>query len=315
MAGDATQDRFLGAILGMAIGDAFGMPVQGLSPATIQDFHGSIVDFLPRTFANGDLVGAGEITDDTELALCIIESITVGEGVVDVENIGIRMNFLARSDSQRWMSAEVREALDGASEDAEYRLPLRDDAPAGPDILSRGIPIGLMHSLGPLDNAKLRSEVDALTRITHASPLALSLVEAVARAVSHAARQSVELGALRSMVAAELPDGAIRLALGGEEEQGQAAPIRVLLEALGIVASADAFDGALQQAVMMGGAADTRAALVGALFGGYHGSAVIPQRLIDGLEARIYVSLAVPWFYRTVARRSGRALDLRLDRG
>jgi ADP-ribosyl-[dinitrogen reductase] hydrolase len=315
MAGDATQDRFLGAILGMAIGDAFGMPVQGLSPATIEDIHGPVVDYLPRTFPNGDLVGAGEITDDTELALCIIESITVGEGVVDVENIGIRMNFLARSDSRRWMSSEVRDALSGASEEAEFRLPLRDDAPAAPDILSRGIPIGLMHSLGPLDEAKLRAEVDALTRITHSSPLALSLVEATARAVSYAARQSVGLGELRRSVATDLSDGAVRVALDGGDASVGGQPIRVLVEALDITARTDSFEDALRQAVTLGGAADTRAALVGAMYGGFHGSAAIPQRLIDGLEARIYVSLAVPWFYRTVARRSGRALDLRLDRG
>lgn len=315
MAGDATQDRFLGAILGMSIGDAFGMPVQGLSPTTIADIHGPVVDYLPRTFANGDRVGAGEITDDTELALCIIESVTVGEGAVDVENIGIRMNFLARSDSRRWMSAEVLDALGGASEEAEFRLPLRDDAPTGPDVLSRGIPIGLMHSLGPLDEAKLRAEIDALTRITHGSPLALSLVEASARAVAHAARQSVALTELGSVLAAELPDGAVRSGIRERAMPDMAPPVQVLVDALEVAAIADSFENALRNAVMRGGAADTRAALVGALWGGFHGSASIPQRLIDGLEARIYVSLAVPWFYRTVARRSGRALDLRLDRG
>ena len=32
---------------------------------------------------------------------------------------------------------------------------------------------------------------------------------------------------------------------------------------------------------------------------------------IDDLEGRIYVSLAAPWFYRTVLRQSGTVIDLR----
>ena len=43
--------------------------------------------------------------------------------------------------------------------------------------------------------------------------------------------------------------------------------------------------------------------------------ALFPQRFIDDLESRIYVSLAVPWFYRTVARLQGRAIELRVDFG
>ncbi len=87
----------------------------------------------------------------------------------------------------------------------------------------------------------------------------------------------------------------------------------VVVGAMRAAAEATALEHCLTLATRGGGPADSRAALAGALYGGYHGSAVIPQRWIDGLESRIYVSLAVPWFWRTVSKARGRLIDLRSD--
>jgi ADP-ribosylglycohydrolase len=297
----------------MAIGDAFGMPVAGLSATTIADFYGSVTDYLPRKFADGQEVGAGEISDETEVALCIIESVTAAQGEVDVENIGVRMAYLARSPSRRWLSAEVIAALDSRSEEYEYQVPLVDDEPIGADILARGIPVGLMHSMSALDDLALRGDATAVTRVTHGSPMAMSLVEAVARAVALASRRGIALDELRSLVASDLPDGRVRQAMLGVDDSEDTPAIQALISALDIAGSSSSFQDGLERSVVLGGATDARSTLVGALFGGHHGSAAIPQELIDGLEARIYVSLAVPWFYRTVARLRGRAIDLRSD--
>jgi ADP-ribosylglycohydrolase len=297
----------------MAIGDAFGMPVAGWSATTIADWYDTITDYLPRKFPDGDEVGPGEITDDTEIALCIIESVTAGQGQIDVENIGIRMSYLTRSDSRRWMTDETATALQDRSEQHQFQLPLVDDECVHPDVLARGIPIGLMHSMGAPDEAAIRSDVSAVTRITHGSPLAMSAVEAVARAVAMAARHELALDQLRAEVANQLPDGAVREALGrhGADLSESHEVVETLMSALRVVETATAFEDVLERAVAPGGATDTRAALAAAIYGAHHGSGVIPQRLIDGLESRIFVSLAAPWFYRTIARLRGRAIDFR----
>ena len=313
--GDATQDRFLGTILGMAIGDAFGMPVAGLSGTTIADFYGAVTEFLPRTFPDGEAVGPGEISDETEIALCIIESVTAALGEIDVENIGHRMAYLARSNSRRWLSAATTSALDGRAEDHEFRLPLVDDEDVGADVLARGIPVGLMHSMGRFDDEQLRADVNAVTRITHGSPLALSLVDAVARSVALAARAEVPPQRIRERVSGELPDGTVRDVLTGPDRDTGIDAARVLREALDLFSTASSFEALLELAVEPGGATDARTSLAAALYGGHHGSSVIPQRFIDDLESRIYVSLAVPWFYRTVAQLRGRAIELRVDFG
>lgn len=316
MSGDATQDRFLGAILGMAIGDAFGMPVAGLSAQTINDLYGDVRHYLPRTFADGESVNPGEITDETEFALCVIESITAGQGAIDVENIGIRMSYLARADSRRWMTPEVASSLDGPSEASSFQLPLRDDAPVGADILARGIPIGLLHAMGPLDAAALGKDAEAVTRITHGSPMAISLVEAAALAMSLASRKSCPLSNLASEVRNHVTSETICDALTSDplSESTNASRVPaadVLAQAIAVAGESGTFEDVLHTSAHLGGPADSRTAVAGALFAGHHGSSVIPQRFIDNLEARIYVSLAVPWYYRTVARRSGRVLDLK----
>jgi ADP-ribosylglycohydrolase len=63
-------DRFLGSLLGMAIGDALGMPVAGLSSDAIAARYGWLDRFLPLLAEDGTIeVPAGTFTEDTELAL------------------------------------------------------------------------------------------------------------------------------------------------------------------------------------------------------------------------------------------------------
>jgi ADP-ribosylglycohydrolase len=65
------KKRFRGAILGLAIGDALGMPVEGLSEEEIRNKFGKIEDFIPSP----DGFKAGEWTDDTEQMLILAKSI------------------------------------------------------------------------------------------------------------------------------------------------------------------------------------------------------------------------------------------------
>jgi ADP-ribosylglycohydrolase len=65
-------EKFRGAILGYAIGDALGMPVEGMSREDIKRIYGEVTDFMPSPL--GDLK-AGEWTDDTEQTILLAKSI------------------------------------------------------------------------------------------------------------------------------------------------------------------------------------------------------------------------------------------------
>lgn len=66
------QAKFRNCILGVAVGDALGMPAEGISRQNLKNMFGEIRDFLPSPY--GDL-REGEWTDDTEQMLVLAESI------------------------------------------------------------------------------------------------------------------------------------------------------------------------------------------------------------------------------------------------
>ena len=74
--------------------------------------------------------------------------------------------------------------------------------------------------------------------------------------------------------------------------------------AIAAAALAHDFESGVYAAASLGGAADSRAAIAGALLGGEHGTVGIPQPLIDGLEGRMYIMLAAPWFAQTIQLKS-----------
>lgn len=322
----ANQERFLGALLGMAIGDALGMPVAGWSADRIRARFGRIDDYHRRVFSDGAEIKAGEFTDESEIALCIVESFTANQGTLDPDNIGARLGFLAAGESKRWMGDATLAALTRAAETLDYQVPLDEDGPATGDVAARGIPIGLIHSLGPLDAARLRADAELVTRLTHGSPLAIAATTAVAYAVQLAARRETpasewaartvafvgvgtvaeRLTATASLFAAGEPATVAIPRLGTDPDAAA-----VVASSLYAAMSAATFEEAVFAAVNAGGASDARGAIAGALAGAARGTTGIPQRLIDDLEGRIYISLAAPWFYRTVLRRSGTVIDLR----
>jgi ADP-ribosylglycohydrolase len=87
--------------------------------------------------------------------------------------------------------------------------------------------------------------------------------------------------------------------------------IEAIPAALVVAAKEPVFEDAVFAAVNAGGATDTIGALTGALAGAANGASGIPQQLIDGLEGRIYVSLAAPWFHKAARQHAGQLIDLR----
>lgn len=319
MAAGATQNRFLGALMGMAIGDALGMPVAGWSAERIRERYGAIDGYYPRIFPDGGEIKAGEFTDESEMALCIVESFTANQGEIDPDNIGARFLFLARGEAKRWIPADSLRALTNAADRLHFVQPLDDDGPATADVASRGIPLGLIHSVGPFDAARLRVDAETVTRITHGSPAAIAATTAVALLVRAAARGETPpdewIGSTAEFLGSGETADALRAATGEppSPEQRDGAG-RAIASAAAIAVNAGDFPSAVFAAVNAGGPSDARGAIAGAIAGARWGIGGIPQKMIDELEGRIYVSLAAPWFYRAAMRRAGLLLDLRSDR-
>jgi ADP-ribosyl-[dinitrogen reductase] hydrolase len=320
---DATENAFLGALLGMAIGDALGAPVAGLNRDEIAARFGRVEDYLaaPDT---GEEAPTGEFTDETEIALCIVESMTANQGRLDPETAGARMRYLAAGPSRRWMKPATLAALATAA-DFDYVVPLDEDSPATGDVASRGVPVGLVHAVVPFSANSLRADAEAVVRLTHGGPAAFNAATAVAFAVrlaasgeppSNWARQTADFlggGELASglsdvdrQVSASVPLASLLAESGTGLDALESVPAAFVA-----AMSEPVFEDAVFAAVNAGGATDTIGAITGALAGAAAGASGIPQQLIDGLEGRIYLSLAAPWLYKAARQRAGHLIDIR----
>jgi len=176
---DVDADQYRGVLLGCAIGDALGAPVEGWAAAEIAAVHGGpLKGFLPGGY------GAGAFTDDTQLTVALAEALLEG-GRFDLEEIACAFG--------RWMrlrdegAREVR-GRDCDSATAGRRLyngvlgNLSAVDSAGSGAASRAAPIGLLRcgTEETVEAAVLQA------MLTHADPRALAGAAAVAVAVSHA---------------------------------------------------------------------------------------------------------------------------------
>lgn len=285
----AREDQFLGALLGMAIGDAMGRPFRGMTTEEILPLLSDPLDYAPDPDLPPDEESGGEITDKTEIALCLVESLTTNSGRPDPDNMVARMGFLAAGPSKRFMSSGTINGIDLAL-DRDGQVPADHSPPPELAVAVRGVPIGLLHAVGGFDADALEQNAVIVTRLSHAGTDQEQLTIAIAQATAIAGRTR---------------------SLQGVELQGDGKVWNALRLLVGAVESAENFAGGLRQAVALGGATDSIGAIAGALLGTRFGASAIPQALIDNLDARIYLTLAAPWFYRTAVMRAGTVIDLR----
>lgn len=66
------RDKILGSLVGFAIGDAMGATTEFMTKEQIKDWYGQVTDIVGGGWLN---IPAGRVTDDTEMMLCVADSI------------------------------------------------------------------------------------------------------------------------------------------------------------------------------------------------------------------------------------------------
>lgn len=287
------ENAFLGSLVGLAIGDALGLPVIGKSADEIEPFTSYLDMPVVGDGAETETV-KGQISDKTEIALCMVESLTTNDGVLDPENINARLNFLAESGSAQWMTETVLRGIELGFEH-DGLVPEGTATQPEASVAVRGVVIGLLHSIGDPDDASRNADATTVARLTHTDAGSAAAAAYVATVTEQAARTVDEEPNW------ELPP------IGFEGDLADR--LQRIVEQ---VQRADSFEDAVLPVVHEGGLAATWGAIAGGIAGARFGAAGLPQSLIDDLDARIYLSMAAPWFYRTAMRKAGVAIDLRL---
>jgi ADP-ribosylglycohydrolase len=305
------RDRAIGALAGLALGDALGMPTQSMSRAWIASRYGhvtTLLDAVPdQPIAPG--MPAGSITDDTEQALLLAGLLIDGAGCVDATAFADAL--------ERWEADMVRRGSADLLGPSTKRALQRLRAGEPPDEAGRdGTTNGAAMRVTPVGIAVPHTDQDALldtvvqaSRVTHNSSIGIAAAAAVAAAVSagvagadlatalDAAEGAAAAGATRGHWAAGGDVAArIRWARGFVHGLGRADLGAAVADVIGtsvaaqesVVAAfalAEALGDdpveALTLAAGIGGDTDTVAAICGAVLGAHHGVDGLPTDLLD----------------------------------
>ncbi len=181
------RSRALGALYGLAIGDALGMPTESRSRRDIVTRYGNLLSaFEPGPPDHPLAAGlpAGTVTDDTEQAVLLAHLVVEGRGVLDPAELASRLlsweaSMRARG-SLGLLGPSTKRALSAISAGASIEDAGRFGSTNGAAM--RITPVGV--ATPSSDRGLLVDRVVAASRVTHNTGIALAGAAAVAAAVS-----------------------------------------------------------------------------------------------------------------------------------
>lgn len=179
--------RAAGALYGLAIGDALGMPTQSLSRALIVARYGELLDgFYPAPADQPLAAGmpAGSITDDTEQAVLLARLVISSKARVDGRELAAKLlaweNDMRARGSLDLLGPSTKRAIDELLQGKNINESGRYGTTNGAAM--RITPVGIAT---PSDQPDLLLErVIVASEATHNTGLALAAAAAVAAAVS-----------------------------------------------------------------------------------------------------------------------------------
>lgn len=284
------RSRARGCLLALACGDALGGPLEFMGPEEIRRKHGQVRDLIGGGWLS---LRPGETTDDTAMALDLARSL-VELGRVDPEDVARRWVAWMRS-GPKDIGGTVGEALRliqyGTPWDEVGDLVDQKAEPFGGALgngsIMRCAPVALrFHG----DREELVQASRDTSRITHANPICQWSAAALNLMIARLLQGDYETVVGR--VAEEVPQEDVRerlLGVGHRQKGDLGAGGHVLdtLEsAIWALGNASSLEDAVVTSAGLGGDADTRAAITGALAGAQYGEDAIPTRWLDRLEGR-----------------------------
>ena len=172
------QDRFIGTILGVGVGDALGAPVEGWSRSTIKTVLGVVRGYQLT------LMGKGIYTDETQLTLLLVKSILNQHGF-DPSMFGKSIGeWMKLSDDGVESARGVGRTISLAARKLYRGVPWNQSGEfsASNGAAVRVAPLVLMHYKGD-DVTELLHDVENASKPTHIDPLAIEGAQLFAIAI------------------------------------------------------------------------------------------------------------------------------------
>ena len=299
--------RFRGCLLGGAVGDALGMPTEegpsrppGL---TIKETLGvdRVEDYIDSP--NPEFLKAGQYTDDTQQTICLAETLLEGDGRFEPRCF---FDKLARAINGKMRGvgpspARVLDALATGNVQELLRGEFASSSPSNGGAM-RIAPVALLFHH---DKAKLRRLVVQVTRITHRHPVALAGACTQAFLIATQVGEpsgSLDPDALRAQLVEfvrPVDEGFADL-LGVRSNNhvpGRSCWVKDTVPPVveAFLSGSKSWADAILEQVNSDGDTDTKASMLGSVFGVHNGLEGIPrgwvQRLENGHKGRDYLFL------------------------
>ena len=272
--------RAQAAYLGLALGDALGATVEFMTPREIRDRHG-----VHRELCGGGWLRlrAGQVTDDTTMALALGQAILAHGGAVDARACAQPFDAWMRAKPVDIGNTVRRNLIHFRRSGSPLAPPSEHDA--GNGAAMRLLPVALV-TLGASE-ATVCAAVHAQARVTHNNSLSDCACEFLALSLQDALRGASLRELYRRRIApfvARQPLYAWRGRCNDNPSGYVVDTLRTVLQSL--LGSGD-FEQCLVDVVNRGGDADTTGAIAGMLVGALYGLDALPARWLRVLDADV----------------------------
>jgi poly(ADP-ribose) glycohydrolase ARH3 len=287
------KSKFIGALLGSAVGDALGAPVEGCS-----------MEMVRSTFRGDWKMLYGRYTDDTEMMIGVAESLIENKGFNGAD---MARKFIQNYDVKRGYGPGSKEVLRKISRGERWNEASEKVFDGlgsyGNGAAMRIAPVGLFY----YDNtAELREIAYQSSYITHSHELGKegAALQAYSVALAVQGRKEEMVPELNKFVKAALYKGKImrikalldkkaaKREVIAELGHGEAA-FNSVPTAIYSFLRFDNLKDSIVYAISLGGDTDTIGAMTGAISGAYYGEEAIPnewvERLEEGEKGRSYI--------------------------
>jgi len=307
-------DQIEGVFLGIAIGDALGMPVETRKPEEISEKYGKITTYFPPTRKGWENKKAGTTTDDTQLTLAV--SLGMLEGGTSIQS-QIKQHLIALDESKEGWGGTTTEALKKLKEGCSPSTSGIFDNPQlgrGNGILMKMAPALIYEKVTGED---CRPFLHNLTIMSHNTAEAIDSTNIYYTILKYCLDTDIfdqkELLGLVKQHSGNSMLPFIERAftqtdfktdvheIGGEGKPRFSCRHSLPLSIYCFLTAPHSIES-LYTAVSAGGDTDTNASIVGALVGALNGASIFPQHLINGLSTDCYdkvMTHATAWASKT----------------
>lgn len=281
-----TEDKQKGMLVGLAIGDTLGMPLEFKQRGSFEP--------LQTLEAGGPInLPLGYWTDDTSMALCLADSIIARQGYDSYDVMERYSNWQSKGyRSSTGVCFDIGNQVSSAL--ASYRTSpqVTSDEPrtdsAGNGCIMRLAPV-VIASIAANNSLEVTMQLAAISgRETHYSVLAEEATALFAGLLFNAVRANSKDEVLQFSATEKLNAKLLTLVQNANQKsEDELKPTGFVLDTVEVAVwafiTSDNFqDGALK-AINLGGDSDTIGAVYGQLAGAYYGLAGIPQDWLDKL--------------------------------